>query len=350
MLRRALLLTGVSVLAAAGPAAARINPVAALSGPATVKAGQKATFDASTSRADPSGSIVEFAWDLDGDGTFDEIRQGPRITIVPEVPGEQVIVVRITDDAGARSTTEGHYLVEGQPPVARVDVPSSVTAGAPVTLDGSGSSSESGDIVAYAWNVDGDGFGPESADPTLTTVFAAGGTHTVVLRVRDAAQGQGTLRVPIEVAEPGGPAALGGSPELGIAPLDTLAQRWIKVGSPRRFAAIGGAARRRIGAVRRGLWVNVLADRAARFDLAVHVRRADARRLGLRGPSVLAGYVRVAHSSYRLRVAGQRAFKLVLPRSVRRKLRAPVSLLVRGTATDGHGNRSRVSRSFALRR
>ncbi|MCW2991912.1 MAG: hypothetical protein JWM73_2506 [Solirubrobacterales bacterium] len=352
MARRAWPLALLLVLLAAGPAAARVKPVAALSGPAVIKAGTKATFDASSSTHDPAGKLVEYAWDLDGSGTFDDVRKGPTITTLMDVPGEVTVSVRVTDDAGATSIATGHFLVEGVPPTARIAVPSPVVAGQPVTLDASASTSDSGDIVAYAWDVDGTGFGADTAEPTLTTVFPTPGTVTIGLRVRDSASGERVLRQAIEVVAPGAeaPAALGGSPEQGVAPLDLQAARWIRVGSDKHFAAINGAARRGLRTVRGGgLWVNLLADRAARFRLDVLVSRQGARRLGLRGKAV-GRWVRVARVSTRLPVAGQRPFRVVLPRAVRRALRKPVTLFVRGTATDAGGHRSAVSRAFALRR
>jgi hypothetical protein len=343
-------------LAAAAPASARRAPVAALSGPAVIKAGAQATFDASSSTHDPAGSIVEYAWDLDGSGRFDDVRRGPTITAVMADPGEVTVAVRVTDDAGATSVATGHFLVEGAPPVARLAIPDPVVAGEPVTLDASASSSSSGKIVGYAWDLDGAGFGPDGTTPTLTTVFPSPGTATVALRVRDSATGERILRRSIEVVAPGtspgpaDPAAFGGSPAQGVAPLDGPAQRWIAVGSRRRFAAVNGSARRGLHAVRRhGLWINLLADRAARFELDVLVARRAARRLGLRGRPA-GRYVRIARTSTRLPVAGQRAHRLALPNAARRALRRPVTLLVRGVATDAHGQRSRVSRAFALRR
>lgn len=359
MLRRALIGAALAALATAGPAAARVAPNASLSGPATVKAGEKATFSAGSSTADPAGSIVEYAWDLDGNGSFEEVRTTPKITIVPQTPGQQTISVRVRDDAGETSVATAYYLVQGAPPVPRLTVPAPVVAGEPVTLDASASSSPSGNVVASAWNLDGNGFGADSAEPTTTTTFPTPGVFTVVLRVRDSAEGQATLRRDITVvapgedspAAPGDAAPLGGDAQLGIAPLDTAAQQWLAVGSLTKFAAINGAARRRLGAVRsHGLWVNLLSDRPARFSLGVHVKKSVARRLGLKGRSVVRGHIRVARARHLLGAAGQRPYRLVLPRKVRRALRARVTLLVRGTATDAAGNRAAVSRAFTLRR
>jgi hypothetical protein len=286
MLRRSLLsvvLALVATAVAAAYASARVAPVAALSGPAAMKAGSKATFDASSSTHDPAGKIVEYAWDLDGSGHFDDVRKTPTITAVMDKPGPVKIAVRVTDDVGATSIAVGNFLVEDPPPA---------TTGEPAPDEA-------------------------SAPP------------------------------------PGAPSAgsdpLGGDPAHGVAPLDPAAQQWISVGSARRFAAINGAARRRLGAVRaRGLWVNLLSDRPARFALGVYVTRPDARRLGLRGRRV-GGRVAVGYVTTRLRAAGQRPHRIVLPRKVRRALRAPVTLLVIGTATDAKGGRASLSRAFALR-
>lgn len=284
MLRRALLAALLLALTSAGPAMARVAPSAALSGPATIKLGAKATFDASSSTHDPAGRIVEYAWDLEGNGRFDDVRKWPKITATMTTPGEVTVSVRVTDDEGETSIAVGHFFVEA-PPAAPISPPV-----------------DPGDQPA----------------------------------------------VPGE--EPVAAAPLGGSPALGIAPLDAVAQQWIVVGSPRRFAAINGAVRRRVGAVRaHGLWVNLLSDRAARFVLDVFVPRAAARRLGLKG-RVVGRQVAVGHVVTRLRKGGQRPHRIVLPRGVRRALRAPLTLLVRGTATDGRGRRAAVSRAFALRR
>jgi hypothetical protein len=352
MLRRALLAFAVLSLAVVAPAGARVAPVAALSGPATMKAGTKVTFDATSSTHDPAGSIVEYAWDLDGSGTFDDIRKTPTITTVMDTPGDVTIAVRVRDDAGLTSVAVGHFFVEGPPPVARLSVPSPVVAGVPVTLDASASTASSGTLVGYDWDLDGNGFAFSDPAPTLPTTFAASGAVTVKLRVRDSAGGQDVLTRTIDVVAPGqtGPAgAIGGAPEFGVAPLDAAGQKWIRVGSNRHFAAINGVARRGMRAVRaHGLWVNLLADRAARFALGVFVDRASARRLHLTGP-VVGQQVRIARVATRLRAAGQRPFRIVLGARVRASLHAPLTLLVRGTATDARGRRSPVSRAFGLR-
>ncbi|MCW2966387.1 MAG: hypothetical protein JWM71_159 [Solirubrobacteraceae bacterium] len=355
MLTRAAMLTGLLVALGAAPAAARVHPVAAISGPATIQAGTPVTFDAGSSTHDPAGSIVDYAWDLDGSGRFrKDTGADPRLTTTLNVPGTVTVAVRVTDDAGDTSVADGEFLVQGAPPVARFTVPSPVVAGATVTLDAS-TSSTSAQWTDFAWDLDGAGFTQDTeGTPSLTTSFPQPGTYRVVLRVRDSAQGEDTVTHTIDVVAPGSAPApagsLGGDPAAGVAALGSADQKWIRVGSPRHFAALNGAARRRVGAVRaHGLWVNLLSDRAARFDLDVLVPAKVGRRLGLhdhRSGSLM----RIARVRTRLPAAGQRPYAIRLPAAVRRALRAPVTLLVRGTASDGHGHRANVRRAFALRR
>jgi plastocyanin len=69
--------------------------------PAT--AGQPVAFDASGS-TDPDGSILNYRWDLDGDGTF-ETNRGPNPTVerVYTTPGAVAVALRVTDNLGIES-------------------------------------------------------------------------------------------------------------------------------------------------------------------------------------------------------------------------------------------------------
>jgi PKD repeat protein len=351
MLRRALVLIVLCCAVPAAPAAARVAPVAALSGPAVLKAGYEVTFDAGSSSADPAGSIVEYAWDLDGSGAFATKRTTPTLKVTLREPGDITVAVRVTDDVGASSIAVGHFLVEGPPPVARITVPSPVLAGQPVTLDASSSTAPAGRLVAYAWDLDGNGYGADSDAPTTTTTFPAPGSYTVSLRVQDQAHGTDTVTKTIEVVDPASlTATLAGDPAAGILALDDTALQYIQRGSTGRFAAVNGAAKRRIRTVRgRGLWVNLVTDRSARFTLNLLVARDVARVLGLKGVRV-GKRVPLARVRTSLTTGGQRPQLLALSKANRRKLRAPISLTVQGTAVDANGNKTVLRRAFALRR
>ncbi|MFL5885094.1 MAG: PKD domain-containing protein [Thermoleophilaceae bacterium] len=77
-------------------------PIAALTVPTTASPGQAVTLDASGSR-DPDGRIVDYAWDLDGNGSI-ETDGGASPTLVRTLTtGVHHVTVRVTDDKGARA-------------------------------------------------------------------------------------------------------------------------------------------------------------------------------------------------------------------------------------------------------
>ena len=92
-------------------------------------------------------------------------------------------------DTTLSSTTIGeHYEIgEGGPKASFTSAPVVATAGVPVRLDASASSSPGGSIDDYAWDFDGsesystDGGG----SATISHTFSAPGTYTVDLRVKD---------------------------------------------------------------------------------------------------------------------------------------------------------------------
>ncbi|MDQ3065847.1 MAG: PKD domain-containing protein, partial [Actinomycetota bacterium] len=71
-------------------------------------------------------------------------------------------------------------------PIAIAGGPYTASAGAPVTLDGSGSAVYPGRTVAsYEWDLDGDGVFDDATGATPATTFATGGDRIVGLRVTD---------------------------------------------------------------------------------------------------------------------------------------------------------------------
>jgi uncharacterized protein len=81
-----------------------IAPVADAGGPYTVQVGRTVRLDASRSR-DPDGSPLTFAWDLDGDGVFDDA-DGPRPAFRGSAaPGRYSISVRVSDGTATSVAT-----------------------------------------------------------------------------------------------------------------------------------------------------------------------------------------------------------------------------------------------------
>lgn len=74
------------------------------------------TFDASTS-SDPEGDDLTYAWDVDGDGTFDA--EGVRATHTYTEIGAYTARLRVTDASGKFSLTSRVISVGNQRPRSR---------------------------------------------------------------------------------------------------------------------------------------------------------------------------------------------------------------------------------------
>lgn len=82
-------------------------------------------------------------------------------------------------------------------PVVVVDGPSSGVTGSPLAFDGEGTTDPDGDLVTYAWAIDGQALDIEN--PWLSVSFAHPGRHVVALTATDttgaAASGEQTVTV-----------------------------------------------------------------------------------------------------------------------------------------------------------
>jgi hypothetical protein len=77
-------------------------------------AGATVIFRAQSSDAD--GGVVAFAWDLDGDGTFDDA-SGPIARRAFAVAGGYAIALRVTDDRGGSAVASQDVVVSPPPSV-----------------------------------------------------------------------------------------------------------------------------------------------------------------------------------------------------------------------------------------
>lgn len=193
------------------------------------------SFDASGS-FDPDGSIVDYEWDFDGDGNFNESNNGedaaqgdstpPAFTYVSR--GDFTAVVRVTDNNGDKDTDSAQITVTNSPPTADLQAsPLSGPAPLSVDLDASGSSDPGGSITDYEWDIDGDGNFNESGyesdsrgDPTPATFeFQHPGTHHVRVRVTDDDGAQDMAQLDIEATNDPPTADLQSDVQAGDAPL-----------------------------------------------------------------------------------------------------------------------------------
>lgn len=155
-------------------------------------------FDASES-TDPDGSIVDYRWDFDGDGTFDDVGEKATYTFIEDKTYE--VILTVIDDDDLSSTAELQVKVEVPDVVASLEV-STYSGSIPleVTFDASSSRAETGKIISYTWD-----FGDQTAEvigsARQTHVFNKVGEYTVTVMVLTNENKRGTNEVLIVARE-----------------------------------------------------------------------------------------------------------------------------------------------------
>jgi PKD repeat protein len=144
------------------------------------------TLDASAS-SDKDGSIVNYRWDLDGNGTY-ETNTGASAKVVRKykAAGHFVVRVKVTDNKGGTATTARLVRVSHRPHASLAATPTTALLGDQVTYSAAGS----GDLdspVTYSWDLDGNGTFETSTgfSPTTSRSYASIGSRDVKVRVRD---------------------------------------------------------------------------------------------------------------------------------------------------------------------
>ncbi len=155
--------------------------------PSPARPEQSVTLDASGS-TDPDGQIVDYQWDLNGDGTYETDSAGnPKLTTSFATAGTRNIGLRVIDSRSA-SATATHLLTIGNlPPVVHASAsPSPAVIGQTVTLNAS-ESTDQGTITDYKWDLDNSGnYATDTGTkPSVTTSFQTSGNHTVGVEVTD---------------------------------------------------------------------------------------------------------------------------------------------------------------------
>jgi PKD repeat protein len=162
------------------------GPTAAASANPTTGSAPLAVSLSGSGSSDPDpGDTLDYAWDLDGDGQYDDSTAvSPNRTYGV---GTHVVRLRVTDDDGATDTDSVTVTATNDPPTA---VASADPQGGPVPLtvdfDGSGSSDpDPGDTLDYAWDLDGDGQYDDSTAVSPTRTYSAVATVVAGLEVTD---------------------------------------------------------------------------------------------------------------------------------------------------------------------
>ena len=143
------------------------------------------TFNGSAS-GDPDGSIANYKWDLDGNGSF-ETDTGTTPTVTRSYASAATVTVRlrVTDNDGGTVETTRTLTVTNLAPTASFTVsPNPAVAGEVVSFNGSASSDPDGSIASYRWDLDGNGSFETDTGTTATVTRSYGSAATVTVRLR----------------------------------------------------------------------------------------------------------------------------------------------------------------------
>ena len=166
--------------------------------------GETVVFDASGSRT-RALEIERYEWSFDGGQTF-TTSTGYHPTLAHKVgnSGYTCVIVRVTANDYGQDQTGSCVKVHDAPKASFKATPANPKPGTDVLLDASASSDDQG-IVAYDWDLDGNGtYDRTTTTPTTTTAFPKAGKVDVHLRVTD---GYGAKTVATRTIQVGGPAA-----------------------------------------------------------------------------------------------------------------------------------------------
>ncbi|WP_255192120.1 PKD domain-containing protein [Natronobeatus ordinarius] len=150
--------------------------------------GETVSFDASDSTS-PNGEIVEYRWDVTGDGSLDDVTTEPTISHTYDEEGGVVIGLEVEDEVGQTADTGAEFSVapaetpppEPDEPIARCTIePTTVGVGETVVVDASASA----DADAISVDFQGDGqWDVRWADAFVhETSFDEPGTYEPVVR------------------------------------------------------------------------------------------------------------------------------------------------------------------------
>lgn len=161
-------------------------PTADAGGPYTVLQGAALALDGSGS-GDADGTITDYAWDCENDGSIDVSSSSPTgSTCAYAAVGSYTINLVVTDDDGDTASATASVSVGNAPPTADAGGPYAGDEGSAVPLDGS-ASSDVGSVVQWEWDCTDDG----TYDITTSTATGVGctwdddATYTIRLRVTD---------------------------------------------------------------------------------------------------------------------------------------------------------------------
>lgn len=160
------------------------------------------TFDASDTSSE-NGEITDFAWDLDGNGEFDDATDSITSYTYEKIQN-YTVGLRVTDSSGqtADSTIEIKATAPDDPiPVIAIDGGDlqNLVAGAAYVFNGTQSTSPKGTIETYSWEFSD---GTTAKTRTVKHTFSETGEYDVTLKITDSARktAERTVKVTVVTA------------------------------------------------------------------------------------------------------------------------------------------------------
>ncbi|MEA5387277.1 PKD domain-containing protein [Haloarculaceae archaeon H-GB11] len=189
-------------------------PSPTLTVPELVAAGSSVLLDASGTTDDRG--VVEYRWDVDGDGTIDNTTTTSTYAHTYTAAGNRTVRVTAVDEAGNTASASATISVtarDTESPAASLDGPKTGSPGEPVHLDASNSTDNEG-ITEFRWDVHGDGsIDATTTTPTYDHTYDDPGTYQPTIIAVDAAGNKGSANETIRVTVAGSPTAEIDAPE-----------------------------------------------------------------------------------------------------------------------------------------
>ncbi|HEY4347151.1 MAG TPA: Ig-like domain-containing protein [Gaiellaceae bacterium] len=160
-------------------------PTVTTGGPYNVDEGS--TISLAATGSDPDGDDLSYAWDLDGNGTFETAGQSVALT-ADDGPATKAVTVQVTDPSGATATSAATVTIANVAPSATFTAPTSAVAGAPfmVSLTSPSDPSAADTTAGFQYAFDcGHGYGAFAAANSSSCAAPTQGTLSVGGEIRD---------------------------------------------------------------------------------------------------------------------------------------------------------------------
>jgi len=162
-------------------------PTVSAGGPYSLDEGSTTVLTASGS--DTEGGALTYAWDLDGNGSFETTGQSVGFS-ANDGPATPTVRVQVTDDIGQTATDQVTVTVRNVPPTATFSAPATSSAGFPFTVSLSApsdpSAADTAAGFAYAFDCgDGAGYAAFGSSASATCPTSDVGTRAVGALIRD---------------------------------------------------------------------------------------------------------------------------------------------------------------------